>query len=73
MAKQKFNSPFLLKELRSDINFILKMDGKAALDLPVVVETHDEWKSYHISPGLAKRAHKGKTYIVWRLPKGMEL
>ena len=38
-------------------------------DLEVIFETREEWKHYHLSPGLAKRSQHGKTpVLVLRLP-----
>ena len=55
-----------LRELQSFIRYIYK--DKPARDYEIVVETHEELKHYHISPGFACRYEHGKPpVIVWRM------
>lgn len=55
-----------LRELQSWVRYIYK--DVPSRDLEVVVETREEWKCYHMSPGFALRGQHGKpSVIVWRM------
>jgi len=55
-----------VRELQSWLRYIYK--DPAARNYEIVVETREEWKHYHLSPGFASRYENDKApVVVWRM------